>query len=156
MMRKWQIFVLGLLAVSGLAMTGAGVRRGMSQGCSLDGQPVNALVCVHVVDEGGRSHEFCCIRCAELWLEQQPEAAKKVLVIDEATGQELDAGTAYFVRSQVVTNAATGNRLHAFARQDDAQRHANAYGGTMLPPAERPFTFRSEPAATTAPHKDAG
>jgi hypothetical protein len=34
---------------------------------------------------------------------------------------------------------ATGNRVHAFRSRSDAQQHADKFGGTVLPDAEKPF-----------------
>jgi len=136
---NWKIALIGLLAISGLAIVGVSLRRGASRGCALDGAPINPLLRVRAVDRVGQSFEFCCIRCAEIWLRSQHEAPRQVFVTDEVSGLEIDAGKAYFVRSQVATNAATGNRVHTFEREEDAERHANAYGGSILPMAEHPF-----------------
>jgi hypothetical protein len=59
-------------------------------------------------------------------------------VTDEVSGEEIDAPDAYFVRSQVVTTPATGNRIHVFHKLEDAQRHAQTYRGTVLDAKERP------------------
>ena len=59
--------------------------------------------------------------------------------------EEVDAASAWFVRSQVVTNPVTGNRVHAFRNPDDARRHAEAFGGVLLSGAERPFQPEEAP-----------
>ena len=82
---------------------------------------------------------FCCVRCAEIWLRGQPSPPRAVLVTDEESGEELDASAAWYVRSSVVTTPATGNRVHVFRSRADAERHADAYGGTVLARSEAPF-----------------
>jgi NosL len=135
----WKVTLIALLAVSGLAVVGTSVRRGSRHGCALDGAPIITNLTVRLVDQAGQSHEFCCIRCAELWLQSRKETSAKIYVTDEVSGKEIESTTAYLVRSQVTTNAATRNRVHAFERKEDAERHANAYGGKILSADERPF-----------------
>jgi hypothetical protein len=94
---------------------------------------------VRVVDAQGQIHLFCCIYCAELWLAHQEAKPAAVFVTDEATGQEIDAASAWFVRSSVVTVAHTRNRVHAFGKHRDASRHAEAAQGKVLQDTERPF-----------------
>jgi hypothetical protein len=60
-------------------------------------------------------------------------------VVDGATGAEVPAAEAFYVRSVVVADAVTRDRVHAFARREDAERHAEAHHGTLLVGAERPF-----------------
>jgi len=64
---------------------------------------------------------------------------RSVRVTDEASGKLIDAGDAHYVRSSVVTNPATGNRVHAFRNRADAEKHADIHGGTVLSESERPF-----------------
>jgi hypothetical protein len=137
--QRWRKALIGLAAVCGLAAGGALVRRGSATGCALDGMPIDPLLRIHVVDARGRGHDFCCISCAELWLGRQTEPAHGIYVTDEASGQQVDARHAYFVRSLVITVAATENRIHAFARRADARKHADAFGGRILSQSVQPF-----------------
>ena len=59
---------------------------------------------------------------------------------DEVSGEPVDARSAHYVRSDVVTTPATGNRVHVFRRRVDAERHAALFAGTVLTGAERPFS----------------
>jgi hypothetical protein len=101
--------------------------------------PLEPLYRVRIVDNAGQSHEFCCIRCAEIWLQHQAGGSAAVFVTDEASGDEIEAGSATFLRSRVVTMPATGNRTHAYRNRADAEKHAARWQGTILTPPERPF-----------------
>jgi hypothetical protein len=129
---------LCLVAAAALPVAGHWIRGRSDDGCALDGAAIGPAFRVRVVDAAGHSRCFCCIRCAELWLTRQPSRPGAIYVTDETTGHEMEAAAAYFVRSRVVTNPGTGNRIHAFARRADAAKHA-AVGGTLLEGTDRPF-----------------
>jgi hypothetical protein len=38
-----------------------------------------------------------------------------------------------------VTNFTTANRIHAFGKKADAQKHASLFKGTLLQDSQRPF-----------------
>jgi hypothetical protein len=107
--------------------------------CALDGTPLVPLYRVRIVDAARQSRAFCCIGCAEIWLQHQAEGARAVFVTDETSGDEIEATSATFVRSLVVTTPTTGNRLHTFRDRADAEKHAARWQGTVLTTAERPF-----------------
>lgn len=141
MRKRWSILLVlaGLLVAVGLPLVGTWARRHAPPRCELDGLAVEPPYQVRVVDGAGGSHRFCCVRCATGWLARQGETPAAVLVTDEAGGGEVDARSAYFVRSGVVTNSVTGNRVHAFRDRADAEQHARDCGGTLLEGAARPF-----------------
>jgi hypothetical protein len=91
------------------------------------------------VDRAGGSHVFCCVRCAGRWLARQAERPAAAYVTDEASREEIDAASAFFVQSTVVTNPVTGNRTHVFRSPADAEEHARLYAGWLLTGEERPF-----------------
>jgi hypothetical protein len=140
-MRKTTLIAgaVGLLVLAGLPLVGHWLRRSPQPCCALDGGRLEGSFRVRILEGDGRVQEFCCIRCAELWLRQQPVPARAVYVTDEESGQEVDAASAHFVRSLVVTTPTTGNRIHAFRNRSAAERHARECGGTLLEPPERPF-----------------
>jgi hypothetical protein len=94
---------------------------------------------VRVEEEDGRQRVFCSVRCAQLWLARGQPPPRAVFVTDEASGREVEAHRAFFVRSAVVTPPTTRNRTHAFAERADAARHAAAFRGAVLTTDERPF-----------------
>jgi hypothetical protein len=116
--------------------------RHRAGGCALDGMRVEPWYRVRVMGGGGQRWEFCCVACAEHWLARQRPPQYQVTVTDEPTGTEVWATDAYFVRSTVVTNPTTGNRIHAFRTRADARRHIEQAKGTLLTEADRPLVPR--------------
>ena len=127
-----------LLLGIGLPLVGHWLRQGGSPRCAYDGQRVEPLYRVRVIDHAGGVNDFCCIRCATRWLERGQDA-DEVRVVDEASGTEINARSAYFVESAIVTNRVTGNHVHSFRDRAAAEEHAKSYGGLLLQGAERPL-----------------
>jgi len=153
-MRKVILILIGLAMAAALPVLGHWARHSPGPVCALDGVKIDPLFQVRVVDDRGTSHRFCCIGCAEAWLTRDQAGAAAVYVTDEATGKEIDAASAYFVRSSVVTTPATGNRIHAFQHQVDAERHADACGGRVLSGAEKPLRLRPAAGVFARPPAD--
>jgi hypothetical protein len=136
---RWVIFFAGLLVVLGLPLAGKWARSTPEKCCALDGVEINRLYRVRIVDDQEREREFCCIRCASLWLRKQRSKPQSIFVTDEATGKEVNAAFAWFVWSLVVTVAHTENRIHAFRNHAEAVKHAETARGKVLVGAEKPF-----------------
>ena len=132
---KWTI---GLAVVVALPLLGKWARRDDPPCCARDGQRIEPLFRVRFVEDDAE-RVFCSVACAEFWLARPGHRPRAILVTDEASGQELRAAQAYFVRSAVVTPPTRRNRTHAFAQYADAARHASAFRGVMLLGADRPF-----------------
>ena len=130
--------VVAVLAV-GLPCLGTWSRRQRLPQCAVDGVAVEPIYAVEIAAAEGQSRRFCCIRCAEYWLARNPSPSTVVQVTDEVTSQPIASQEAFFVRSSVLTNAVTGNRIHAFADRADAEAHANQFRGKLLTGDERPF-----------------
>jgi hypothetical protein len=136
---QWRIGLVCLAALALLPMIGHWARRDRAGRCALDGVKIEPLYAVRVRDAEGADRDFCCPICAELWLGRQAAPPRIIYVTDETTGDRLDARRAFFVRSSVVTVPTTGSRVHAFAAEADAVRHADAARGHLLEGEERPF-----------------
>ena len=136
-------FWLSSLAVAvlavGLPCLGTFVRRQRLPQCALDGVAIDPVYAVEIIDGQGKSQRFCCIRCAQYWLAKEPLVTGAVHVTDEVSARPLDAADAYFVRSNVITNPVTGNRIHSFAGRGDAESHAKQFRGRILDDGERPL-----------------
>jgi hypothetical protein len=124
------------LIVLGLPLAGKWVRRHPDPRCDLDGLKIEPLYQVRVVDGAGAAYRFCCVRCARLWLLHRAIEPKTVYVTDEASGEEMDSRSAFFVQSAVFTNPITRNRIHVFHHRSDAEEHARSFGGWTLTDAE--------------------
>ena len=140
-MRKgtWAAAVVGLAVLIGLPIVARWNRGGWENRCAFDGGRIETLFRVQAIDVAGETHDFCCIRCAQLWWDRQREFPQAIYVTDEDDGQVVDATSAYFVRSSVVTTPTTGNRIHSFRHQCAAEKHAQSAKGTVLVDSERPF-----------------
>jgi len=136
---RWLLVVACLLVVIGLPLAGKWARHTSEPRCAFDGAKIDPHYRVRVVDDQERDHQFCCIHCATLWLNHQVTKPRAVFVTDEAADQEIDAASAWFVRSLVVTVPHTGNRTHAFRERADAARHAATAQGVILLDSEKPF-----------------
>ena len=137
------LLALAMMVLVGLPLLGHWVRRGTIPGCALDGMPIIPLYRVEIIDNEGRRYEFCCIRCAQLWFDRHP-GSRSVHVTDEEQGVAIPALSAYYVRSGVITNPTTKNRIHAFRHESAARRHADSYHGIILSDRESPFASPSE------------
>jgi hypothetical protein len=137
--RRWLLLLGGLIVVVGLPLVGHWSRRRPESACALDGMPIDPVYRVEVIGADGLPRAFCCLRCAQVWLRRQPAPPRAVTVTDEVSGERLDAGSAWYVRSFVVTTPTTGNRIHVFRHRTDAEKHAAAAGGVVLPESESPF-----------------
>ena len=131
--------LLGLVVVIGLPLAGWQARRTARSGCTLDGTTIDPAYRVEVVEDDGHAYDFCCPRCAVIWLGQQPTPPAAIKVTDETSGALIDASVAWYVRSSIVTVPNTGNRLHAFRDRADAERHAGSFQGAVLPTSENLF-----------------
>jgi hypothetical protein len=135
---RWQAVLALQIAIIGLALIGVEVRRSGPGRCALDATEIEPVYRVRVHNRNGHSELFCCIRCAELWLARS-EPPEAVFVTDETTGEEIPAHDAWFVRSLVITRLSTRNRIHAFKKRADAERHAINAKGRILNDEDRPF-----------------
>jgi hypothetical protein len=130
------------MIILGLPLAGHRARRRAGDCCALDGVPIESVYRVRILDDQGQSSDFCCLKCAELWLKAQQARPRTILVTDEVSGREVEADRAYFVQSTVVTTPTTGNHVHTFESEAAAQRHADRFGGIVLEGADRPFADR--------------
>lgn len=135
---RWTLAATAAVAVA-LPGLGAWYRRQRLPRCALDGAAIEPIYAVEIVDARRDVRRFCCIRCAAYWLARQSAHDFEVRVADEVTGGAVDANEAFFVRSAVVTNPATGNRIHAFRLRREAEAHAAATHGRLLLGDESPF-----------------
>jgi hypothetical protein len=106
---------------------------GASQTCEMDGQAISPALRVDLTMADGTSHAFCTIACAHNWLANQPHTTpEQATVRDAITGEPVDAYTAFFVQSKLVTNRANANNIHAFRFRTDAAEHIRRFGGQLI------------------------
>jgi hypothetical protein len=142
-------FAAGLALVCALPFALKPLRGGGADRCALDGVAIDPRYAVRLSDEPtGVSRRFCCPTCAEVWIARDPATRRSAFVTDESTGAEIDARDAWFVRSRVVAVPATDSRVHSFAIEAAAKRHADEFRGTLLEGDERPLRAINRGATT--------
>jgi hypothetical protein len=124
-------FVTGLLVVAALPVLGRWLRSS-GERCAWDGVRIDVRHRARLTSTAG-DEEFCCVSCLVRRAAHSPLRSAVARVTDEGTGNLVDAASAWFVRSAVVSVPASGNRVHAFAREADARLHAASFHGTVLP-----------------------
>ncbi|RJQ47946.1 MAG: hypothetical protein C4538_04680 [Nitrospiraceae bacterium] len=106
--------------------------------CSYDGEDIMSIYEVNIKIKNGGMLRFCSVYCAEAWFRENSPEAASVTVTDELTGEKLDASLAIFVESDVVSVAATNNRIHVFKDEYQAREHAKQYNGRIV---DNPFSL---------------
>jgi hypothetical protein len=135
--KTWWLPVLALLL--SLPLMARWIRGPVENRCALDGSVIDPRYQVEVTDSAGNVQQFCCASCAEVWLKRHHDLPRDIIATDETSGQCIPAASAWYVRSQVVTNRVIGCRLHIFRSGSDAVKHAAAFGGRVLSEDEKPF-----------------
>lgn len=129
---RWTLFAAGVAGVALLPLAGRALRGEGTPRCALDGVALPTPTTVRMVEDDDDRHAFCCIDCARNWLDRTGARPVSVLVTDEVSGAEVPLAAAWLVRSRVPALAVTGSRIHAFAQEEDARRHIDAFGGTFV------------------------
>jgi len=135
----WIRWALALLALAILPLA-ADRLRSREERCALDGATVAPAFRVRAVDAGGADRVFCGIQCAQLWAARQDRPLRALVVTDAATGREVDAATAWYVRALSTRADGAPDAIRAFAAHAEAERFVAAYGGEILVAKKRPFT----------------
>jgi len=118
--------LLALLPIAGDRLRSTGER------CSFDGARTDAAFRVRI---DGRL--FCGVACAQSWLAASGTTPRSITVV--ASGVELDAHDAHYVRTFSTWGDGSPDEIRVFATVEEAERRVRAYGGTILTGAERPF-----------------
>ena len=121
---------LVLLAAVVLGLVAGRMDRPGGDRCDRCGAPSATIGRVRFELPGGEVRVFCSIPCARA--APRPPGTR-VLVTDEATGDEVDADAAFYVESPVVSVAHNRTRIHAFASPADARAHIREHGGRWVP-----------------------
>jgi len=136
----WWMAIAGLLIAASLPVLRKLTNRDNQSQCVVDGQTIDPLFRVRLISANGVENECCCLRCAELWFENTRPTPEQIFVTDEASGEPLDATNAYYVYSDVFSNAPNRDRRHVFRVREDAEAHLATFRGRMLIGSKRPFT----------------
>jgi len=123
--------VLGVVAVALLPLLADRVRPARER-CVEDAVAVDPAFRVRIRDAEGRWLPFCGVTCAERWLRRAPAPPLAILVVDCATGRELSAEHAFYVRALATMGREAPDAVRVFALRREAQRYEETYGGRIL------------------------
>lgn len=131
---------IALLGIAALPLMAARLRPRVER-CAMDGVAVVPSFRVRAGE-----HVFCGVTCAQSWLARSGGAPGGILVTDGVTGREIAASGAWFVRTLANRSDGAPDAIRVFAGREAAEGHVEAYGGTMLVGALRPFAGGEERA----------
>jgi len=103
-----------------------------SSRCSLDGSRIQPLYEVIIVLQDKSIRRLSSIISARIWFRENSEQVATILVTDEATGEKIDAGQAFYVESEVITTPHTRNKIHVFGQREAAELHALEFRGKLV------------------------
>ena len=124
---------IALLGIAALPLMAERLRPRVER-CAMDGVAVAPSFRVRAGER-----VFCGVTCAQSWLARSGVAPEGILVTDCVTGREIAASDAWFVRTLANRSDNAPDAIRVFAGRKDAEGHVEAYGGTILVGADRPF-----------------
>ncbi len=137
-MKRLLLLILFLTTVGLLAFLSERSQRG-DELCIVDATPIRPITRVTITQPGSEVH-FCSLCCARTWLDEHPEMIDiikegkgRITVVDEVSGEQLDATLAYWVESNRYSRRENKCRLHVFQEPDEAARHIFVNDGREIP-----------------------
>lgn len=100
--------------------------------CDFDGVHIKPVYQVDIILKDNAVKKFDSIYCAYMWLSQNKDAVSYIRVTDEVTSEKIDSSIAYYVDSEIITNNVNNNKVHAFLKLEDAEKHAKSYKGKIV------------------------
>jgi len=100
--------------------------------CDFDGVHIKPIYQVDIILKNDAVKKFDSIYCTYMWLSQNKDTLSYVRVTDEVTGEKIDSSIAYYVDSEIITNNVNNNKVHAFLKLEDAEKHAKSYKGRIV------------------------
>ena len=97
--------------------------------CDYDGVKIEPLYAVYFTLQDGTEKKFCSIICASMSFSTLKRQIREVRVVDEPSGNKINASEAFFVESDIVTVPHVKNRVHVFAKKEDALKHIQKFRG---------------------------
>jgi ribosomal protein L24E len=106
------------------------IKKGASADrCDYDGTRIEPLYAVYFSLQDGSEKKFCSVVCASMSFSALKKQIKEVRVTDESSGAKIISSQAFFVESEMVTVPHVKNRIHAFAKKEDALKHIQKFKG---------------------------
>jgi ribosomal protein L24E len=133
---KKRIILLVIFVMISLVLGCQGEKKPIENRCDYDGVKIEPLYGVYFTLQNGTEKKFCSIACASMSFPALKKQMREVRVVDEPSGNKIDASQALFVESEVVTVLHVKNRIHVFAKKEDALKHIKKFKGNWV---ENPF-----------------
>jgi ribosomal protein L24E len=133
---KKRIILLVIFVIISLVLGCQGEKKTIENRCDYDGVKIEPLYGVYFTLQNGTEKKFCSIACASMSFPALKKQMRQVRVVDEPSGNKIDASQALFVESEVVTVPHVKNRIHVFAKKEDALKHIQKFKGNWV---ENPF-----------------
>jgi Na+-translocating ferredoxin:NAD+ oxidoreductase RnfC subunit len=111
-------------------------RKSIESRCDYDGVKIEPLYAVYFNLQDGTEKKFCSIVCASMSFSQLQRKVKEAIVVDESSERKMNASQAFFVESEMINVPHVKNRIHVFAKEEDALRHSKKFSGRRI---ENPF-----------------
>jgi ribosomal protein L24E len=109
--------------------------------CDYDGARIEPLYGVCFSLQDGSEKRFCSIVCASMSFQELKGRIKEVMVVDEPSGNKINASEAFFIESEMVTARHVKNRIHVFLKKEDALKHLQRFKGRWI---DNPFRLPAE------------
>ncbi len=133
--KRW-VALFTTFVIIPLVLSCQGERKSIESRCDYDGVKIEPIYAVYFTLQDGTEKKFCSIACASMSFSALKKQIRKVRVVDEPSGNKINASEAFFVESDIVTVPHVKNRIHAFGRGEDAMKHLEKFNGRRV---ENPF-----------------
>lgn len=132
-MNKWiksSIFLILMVAIA----LGSSIYKKTHkiEKCDFDGVHIKPVYQIDIILKDNAVKKFDSIYCAYMWLSLNKDVVSYIRVTDEVTGEKIDSSIAYYVDSEIITNNVNNNKVHAFLKLEDAEKHAKSYKGKIV------------------------
>ncbi|HBN26587.1 MAG TPA: hypothetical protein DD405_03855 [Desulfobacteraceae bacterium] len=125
-------------------------KKSQIPGCALDGSAITPLYEVIIIPQDKIPKKFAGITNALIWFNENAKQAFSIMVTDEASGKKIKTKDAFYVLSNAITSAYTGNRIHVFTEKKKALSHALQFKGKLV---KNPFLIREKKEEFLVKHK---
>jgi len=129
--KRWIALFITFVIIS-LGSGCKGEKKPIEGRCDYDGVKIEPIYAVYFTLQNGTEKKFCSVACASMSFSALKKQIREVRVVDEPSGNKINASEAFFVESDVVTVPHVKNRIHVFAKKEDALKHIQKFNGRWV------------------------
>jgi len=129
--KRWIALFITFVIIS-LGSGCKGEKKPIEDRCDYDGVKIEPIYAVYFTLQNGTEKKFCSVACASMSFSALKKQIREVRVVDEPSGNKINASEAFFVESDVVTVPHVKNRIHVFAKKEDALKHIQKFNGRWV------------------------